>query len=119
MNDTIIISKSWQIQDMPAQRVDISVNRIIPFEDMQLIMRGFKPSSMENRWFMYCDESTIRMFRSWDGGCIYIGHFEPFKSDYILTTLTVNGDKSQYICRVTSGRLSGSLMSWIHSGCGN
>lgn len=26
---------------MPAQRVHISVNRIIPFEDMKLIMRGF------------------------------------------------------------------------------
>lgn len=97
MNECITTSKSWKIHDMPAQRVHIPVNRIIPFEDMKLIMRGFKPLSMEDKWFMYCDECNIRIFRSWTGFCIYISHFESFKTDYILTTLAVNNDNKQYI----------------------
>lgn len=96
MNKTVTTSKSWKIHDMPAKKVHIPVNRIIPFEDMKLILEGYKPSGMEDKWFMYCDEFSIRIFRSWTGFCIYIGHFEPFKTDYIITTIAVNRDSSQY-----------------------
>lgn len=82
---------------MPREREHIPVNRIIPFEDMKLIMMGFRPAGMEDKWFMYCDEDTIRIYRSWTGICIYAAHFEPFKTDYLITTLAVNRDSFQYI----------------------
>lgn len=95
--EKVTTSKSWKIKDMPIERGCITINRIIPFEDMKLILQGFKPSSMDDKWFMYCDEYSIRIYRSWSGDCIFIGYFETFKSDFIITHLAVNQDSSQYI----------------------
>lgn len=97
MDEKVTTSKSWEIKDMPIERGYITVNRVIPFEDMKLIFQGFKPSSMSDKWFMYCDEYSIRIYRSWSGDCIFIGYFETFKSDFIITHLAVNQDSSQYI----------------------
>ena len=97
MDEKVTTSKSWEIKDMPIERGYITVNRVIPFEDMKLIFQGFKPSSMGDKWFRYCDEYSIRIYRSWSGDCIFIGYFETFKSDFIITHLAVNQDSSQYI----------------------
>lgn len=96
MADKITTSKSWKIKDMPIERGYITINRIIPFEDMKLIFQGFKPSGMGDKWFMYCDEYSIRIYRSWSGDCIFIGYFETFKSDFIITQLAVNQNRLQY-----------------------
>ena len=96
MADKITTSKSWKIKDMPIERGYITINRIIPFEDMKLIFQGCKPSDMGDKWFMYCDEYSIRIYRSWSGDCIFIGYFETFKSDFIITQLAVNQNRLQY-----------------------
>lgn len=96
MAEKVTTSKSWKIKDMPIERGYITINRIIPFEDMKLIFQGFKPSSMGDKWFMYCDEYSIRIYRSWSGDCIFIGYFETFKSDFIITQLAVNQNRLQY-----------------------
>ena len=43
------------------------MNERISAEAMQEVRYGHIPEAMEDHWFMYCDESTIRYHRSWKG----------------------------------------------------
>lgn len=51
---------------------------------------------MEDHWFMYCDESTIRYYRSWTGFCIYVAKYVDNGDSCKITELMVNRDPEQY-----------------------
>lgn len=48
--------------------------------------------SMEDKWFMYCDESKIHFYRSWTGCCIYVAIYE-------------NVNDGIHICQLQSSRV--------------
>lgn len=58
---------SWKTEPMgePAIEVDMS-SRLTP-KQMDIIRYGHIPEAMEDHWFMYCDGSHIRYYRSWTG----------------------------------------------------
>ena len=60
-------AESWNTEPMvePALEVDFRF-RINP-RQMEIISYGHIPEAMEDHWFMYCDESHIRYYRSWTG----------------------------------------------------
>ncbi len=58
-----------------------------------LIKNGFKPKSMEDRWFIYFMEDRLYLHRSWTGNCIYIVDFD---SDGNATNLTINNDSTKH-----------------------
>ena len=60
-------AESWNTEPMvePALEVDLRF-RITP-RQMAIISYGHIPEAMEDHWFMYCDESHIRYYRSWTG----------------------------------------------------
>ena len=63
---------------------------------MHIIKYGHIPQAMEDHWFMYCDEDTIRYCRSWTGICIFEARYEPYGDDFKITSLSVNRDPGQY-----------------------
>jgi hypothetical protein len=63
---------------------------------MQVVKRGHIPDEMEDHWFMYCDDSTIRYYRSWTGICIFIAKFVEEGDMFTITELQVNRDSEQY-----------------------
>lgn len=49
---------------------------------------------------MYCDETTVRYYRSWTGFCIYVAKYEDDGEIRRVTELTVNREPEQYSCTV-------------------
>lgn len=94
---TVVATKeSWKIKPMPEKKVLIPMNVTIPSEAMQVVKYGHIPDAMEDHWFMYCDESTIRYYRSWTGSCIYIAKYVEEGDKCTITELQVNRDPAQY-----------------------
>lgn len=87
---------SWQTKPMPDEHVTITLDFAIPTKAMEIVKRGHIPEAMEDHWFMYCDEKTIRYFRSWTGICIYTARYEVKGDKTMITTLRINRNKEQY-----------------------
>lgn len=92
----IATAEDLNIQPMPKEHITISGLTIkVSEKDMDIIRRGHIPECMEDHWFMYCDENTIRYYRSWTGTPVFEAHFEKGGGSYYITELVVN-DKPQY-----------------------
>ena len=81
---------------MPDKKTVIPMDATIPSAAMRIVKYGHIPQAMEDHWFMYCDETTIRYFRSWTGICIYEAKYEDDGTTCRITELTVNRDPDQY-----------------------
>ena len=89
---------SWKTLPMPDKHVVIPMDVTIPSAAMQIVKYGHIPDAMEDHWFMYCDELTIRYYRSWTGFCIYVAKYEDDSEVCRITELTVNREPKQYRC---------------------
>lgn len=87
---------SWKAEPMPAESVLIPMDVKIPRAAMHIVKCGHIPDAMEDHWFMYCDDSTIRYYRSWTGICIFIAKFVEEGDMCTITELQVNRDSEQY-----------------------
>ena len=87
---------SWRTLSMPEEHVLIPMDVKIPREAMEVVKCGHIPEAMEDHWFMYCDDSTIRYYRSWTGFCIYIAKYVEEGDLCRITELQVNRDSDQY-----------------------
>jgi uncharacterized protein (TIGR02452 family) len=88
----------WNVLPMPEKHTVISLNVAIPSDVMDIVKYGHIPEAMEDHWFMYCDEDTIRYYRSWTGICIFEAKYEEYDDGYRITCLKVNRDSEQYSC---------------------
>lgn len=89
---------TWNVEPMPEKRVVIPLDETIPSGAMRVVKYGHIPDAMEDHWFMYCDESTIRYYRSWTGFCIYVARYVDNGIICKITVLMVNRDPEQYGC---------------------
>ena len=87
---------SWKTKLMPEKNVLLPLNVTISHEAMQVVKHGHIPEAMEDHWFMYCDEDTIRYYRSWTGICIFVAKFVEERERCTITELQVNRDPEQY-----------------------
>ena len=94
----IATKDSWNIEPMPDKQTTIPMDENIPSAAMRIVKYGHIPDAMEDHWFMYCDETTIRYYRSWTGFCIYVAKYEDDGETCRITELTVNRDSEQYTC---------------------
>lgn len=92
----IATKDSWQIQPMPEKYATTPMNFDISKEDMSIVKMGHIPDAMEDHWFMYCDDDSIRYYRSWTGFCMFIAKYKEVDGNYRITELQVNRDPSQY-----------------------
>ena len=89
---------TWNVEPMPEKRVVIPLDETISCDAMRVVKYGHIPNAMEDHWFMYCDESTIRYYRSWTGFCIYVAKYVDNGIFCKITELMVNRDPKQYGC---------------------
>ena len=89
---------SWNIEPMPEKHTTILMDESIPSSAMRIVKYGHIPDAMEDHWFMYCDEKTIRYYRSWTGFCIYVAKYEDDGETCKITELMVNREPEQYTC---------------------
>ena len=93
---------SWLNHPMPVdKKTKMEVDREYNSEDMEVIRMGSIPEEMEDKWFIYYDETEMKLYfhRSWTGFCIYIVSFEEKNENvFVASTVEMNRDPSQYTC---------------------
>ena len=90
----------WQTEPMPEKSTTIELNQEFSKTQMEAIRNGCVPEQMEDKWFIYFNQSEGKLYlhRSWTGYCIYIVQFEERGDTFTATTAIVNRDSSQYGC---------------------
>ena len=92
----VATKNSWKTLPMPDKNIVVPLNMTLPSDVMRIIKYGHIPEAMEDHWFMYCDDDTIRYYRSWSGICIYEAKYEGCGVGYRLVYLRINRDPEQY-----------------------
>ena len=94
----IAIRDDWEnLSPLPAERQRLVVNRVYTPEEMAIIYRGFIPSSMDDRWFIYYEERSLFLHRSWSGFCIFRIDFEPTLVGWSVASAWVNRRQDQLL----------------------
>jgi hypothetical protein len=89
--------QSWpNIEPLPAQRAQLSIQRAFTEQEYERVLLGFVPEHMEDKWFMFVEEGTLYVHRSWTGHCIYQAKLSKQGSGYVVTEAFANRDESQY-----------------------
>src|ERR1035438_1614173 len=92
----IATRKDWTIKRMAKQRAQLAVDRTFSLEEIELIKRGFIPTQMEQKWFIFFERNRLYVHRSWTGFCIYMVQFEVKSNGYHISRAEVNQDAEQY-----------------------
>jgi hypothetical protein len=67
----IATKKSWKIKHPPKKKKKLAYDTIFTDSDAEQIMKGFIPSVMEEKWFIYYEDGWLYLHRSWTGALIY------------------------------------------------
>lgn len=89
--------QSWSdLKTLPAQHSRLSLQRAFTEQEYERIRLGFIPQAMEDKWFMFTEDDTLYVHRSWTGYCIYQLRFRKEGSKYVVAGAFANRDQSQY-----------------------
>ncbi len=86
----------WQTHDMPERHSTITLTRRFEPHEMELIQFGLIPEDMGDKWFVYWQEDTLYLHRSWTGFCIYVVRFTRESERFQMTEADLNRDAEQY-----------------------
>ena len=86
----------WRTSPLPDARSLVVLNRPFSAKDLRRIRKGLIPEQMEDKWFIYWQDSTLFMHRSWTGYCVYEISFSVVAEDIHATEVRVNRDPEQY-----------------------
>ncbi len=65
-------------------------------EEYERIRNGFRPTVMEDKWFIFWESDVLYFHRSWTGWCAYKVAFTKDGDSMKTGEVEVNGDTSQY-----------------------
>ena len=85
-------SDSWDILAPKGNRVTGEMDFFLTEEQMKRVKLGHIPKSMEDHWFMYCDDKYIRYYRSWTGLPVFFAKYKKIDTGYKIYELTVTDD---------------------------
>src|SRR3954447_8404802 len=89
--------QSWpNIKPLPDQHSRLPVQRVYTAQEYERICLGFIPERMEDKWFMFNEEDTLYIHRSWTGYCIYQLTLIKDDTGYAVSEAFANRDESQY-----------------------
>lgn len=86
-----------ELKPMPQRQITLRPTLRFSAEEMVKIRRGFYPTVMEQKWFLYFTGNRLRMHRSWTGILIYDVGFDlnPDGSARV-TDVVVNRESREY-----------------------
>lgn len=87
---------SWKNLPISNKCGTLVLNQYITAKNMEVIRMGHIPEVMEDHWFIWCDDSHIRIHRSWTGICMFEAEYRKAADDdgYVIGDVKVNLDDS-------------------------
>lgn len=86
----------WQSKFMPAARVTMPLETRYSPQEMATIIRGFVPTAMEEKWFIFYEDGVLHCHRSWTGICIFRVYFKPEDDTWQAWQVEINRHTGQY-----------------------
>lgn len=74
----------WKLKPFSDRHVNFMLRHYLTEEQVQSLKFGYKPSGMDEKWFLYYEGGRLFFYRSWTGLCMYV------------VTLNANSDQ-QYV----------------------
>jgi hypothetical protein len=89
--------QSWLgLKPLPAQRSQLSLQRAFTEQEYERICLGLIPDRMDDKWFMFTEEDTLYVHRSWTGYCIYQLTLIREATNYAVGEAFVSRDENRY-----------------------
>jgi hypothetical protein len=111
MSQSYVKKSDWNTVEFPKQSALLSLNISYSKEEYSQIQLGVKPSEMEDKWFIYCEDDTLYMHRSWTGVCVYHVVFEKYGAEYVIKQAKANRDREQ--CSATDDEVDAKLLPYL------
>lgn len=86
---------SWKTIDFDAFDT-VECNIKLTDKQMENLKKEYIPQTMEEHWFMYCDDISINYYRSWTGIQIFKGHYKLIDGEYVIYAIDINKNKNEY-----------------------
>lgn len=87
---------SWKTLASPTDRHPLHLARIFSDTEGERMRRGFIPRGMEDRWFVYFEDSWLNFHRSWTGAHIFAVRLEGSPFSIRVVGGWANGEQEQY-----------------------
>ncbi|EGD82750.1 hypothetical protein PTSG_12021 [Salpingoeca rosetta] len=87
----------WRIKPLPMQYTTVQLHRTFTPAQMQVLKKGIMPHEMEDKWFVYMQDNTLNLHRSWTGFCVYRVHFVEEDGQYRMLSADVNRNPDEYL----------------------
>lgn len=88
---------SFKTASPPKLRECLQLFELYSADDMAIIRQGLVPRDMDDRWFMFFENDSLHIFRSWTGYQIFALHFaEAPDGGATLSGGWVNRDAAQF-----------------------
>lgn len=94
-------SSSWKLLEPPSEREDLKLQALFTDADAEVMMQGFVPKQMEDKWFIYFEDGWLRFHRSWTGAFIYAVRLDGSPMGVRVTESWVNRSPQQYALKDT------------------
>lgn len=75
--------------------------------------KGFIPSSMEQKWFCYYENSTLHFYRSWSGKLICSVIFNTETNQHIVVTYYSNEEEEEGLTHIDACKLTRCLIDGL------
>ena len=87
---------SWRIEPLTIPQPIPAPARVWTNDEMDSIRRGYVPSIMDEKWFIFMEGNCLFAHRSWTGVGIYEATFAYTEGGYVIESAVVTGDETKY-----------------------
>ena len=112
----------WETEKMPLETETFSMEIELSESEYEQLQNGIIPQEMEDKWFIYFEEDTLYIHRSWTGFCIYILEFPKDFQKSKRFSVIVNRNVKQHLETdiekdiIIGGKVNGY---WCYRWCGS
>ena len=78
-----VTRNSWKFNPM-IKSISLKYKCILSSTEWKLLKLGLKPKEMEDKWFVFLEESTMYFSRSWTGNCIFTVEIKKLSNETVL-----------------------------------
>ena len=86
----------WEAHPLTTPESIPPPTRIWTPEELDRIREGYIPHMMEEKWFIFMEGNRLFAHRSWTGLGVYEATFTPVDAGYVIESVVVTGDRSEY-----------------------
>jgi len=101
----------WKTKPLPKRHTTIPLDRSFSLQEMRRIRKGLIPDQMEDKWFIYWEDSSLYFHRSWTGYCVYVVRFAVKNKTYRIIEADINRSPGQY--KQTSDEFDAGMIMYL------